>query len=221
MPGLTAWYGLHDIGRFKKGQTIFVSAAAGAVGQMVVNLAHRAGLKVIASAGSDDKVDFIKNELGAEVVFNYKKQDTAEVLAKHEFHGFWDNVGGETLIAVLDAIQPRGVLIECGQISAYNGAGTREYYFSCLEVVAYRFISAAIPNTFQVVGKQLRMEGFIILQSATPQVLKEFYEFVPSAIASGELKQPKEHIYKGLDNGEAFVELLTGGNFGKAAISFE
>lgn len=201
MPGLSAFYGLHDIGRPEKGQTIFVSGASGAVGQMVINLAHRAGLKVIASAGADEKVEFLRNELNVEVAFNYKKEDTAKILSEHPFQLYFDNVGGETLEAVLNHIEPRGVLIECGQISAYNGDGH------------------PIPNTFQIVAKQLRMEGFIILQS--PVDTEAFYKFVPGAIADGSLKKPKEHVVKGLDQGEAFVDLLTGGNFGKSVISFE
>ncbi|GAA5902183.1 hypothetical protein JCM6882_006723 [Rhodosporidiobolus microsporus] len=119
MPGATAWVGLYNIGRAQKGETIFVSAASGAVGQIVVQLAKKEGLKVIGSAGSDEKVEFVKS-LGADVVFNYKTQSTQEILSQHPFDLYFDNVGGETLDAVLATINNKGRIIACGSVSQYN-----------------------------------------------------------------------------------------------------
>ncbi|KAK4050452.1 hypothetical protein OIV83_003522 [Microbotryomycetes sp. JL201] len=200
MPGMTAWWGVKNVIQPQKGERVFVSGAAGAVGQMVIALCHKAGAEVIASAGSDEKVNYLKNELKVEHAFNYKTTNTKEFLQKTEFHAFWDNVGGETLEAVFETIRPNGRIAECGQISQYS-----------LES------GDPIRNTFQIVAKQLKVEGFIILHKNTDG----FYDEVPPAIASGELAAPKEHIYNGLDNGESFVDMLNGGNFGKAAISLE
>jgi len=108
MPGQTAAVGLREIGKPKKGETIFVSSASGAVGQMVIALSHRAGLKVIAAAGSDEKVQILKDKLGVEYAFNYKTTDIKDYLSKHEYQIYWDNVAGPTLEAVLDTISVRG-----------------------------------------------------------------------------------------------------------------
>ena len=139
--GQTAWWGVRNVIKPQKGERVFVSGAAGAVGQMVIALCHQAGAEVIASAGSDEKVDFLKNELKVEHAFNYKKTDTKKFISELPFSGFWDNVGGETLEAVLEHIEPNGRIAECGQISGYNG----EWY--------------GIKNTFQIVAKQLKVEG--------------------------------------------------------------
>ncbi|GAA5994709.1 MDR family NADP-dependent oxidoreductase [Rhodotorula paludigena] len=200
MPGATAWVGLYDIGQAKKGETIFVSAASGAVGQIVGQLAKRDGLKVIGSAGSDDKVEFLK-ELGFDIAFNYKKQSTLDVLKENEVDIFFDNVGGETLDAVLATINNKGRIIACGSISQYNVPEEKRY---------------GLKNTMNVVTKSLRWEGFIV--SNHDQTA--FNDTMPKLVKSGEIKT-KEHITKGIDNGEAFVDMLDGRNFGKALISLE
>ncbi|KAG9312548.1 hypothetical protein JVU11DRAFT_6943 [Chiua virens] len=103
MPGQTAFTGWNEYARAKKGEVAFVTSGAGAVGSLVIQLAKRDGMKVIASAGTDDKVQFLK-ELGADVAFNYKTTKTAEVLAEEgPIDVYWDNVGGETLEAALNA----------------------------------------------------------------------------------------------------------------------
>ncbi|CAE6483967.1 unnamed protein product [Rhizoctonia solani] len=97
MPGQTAFYGLELVGKPVAGETIFVSSGASAVGSLVIQLAKAKGLKVIASVGSDDKVNFLRG-IGADVAFNYKKQNVADVLAKEgPIDIYWDNVGGSTL----------------------------------------------------------------------------------------------------------------------------
>ncbi|GAA5898645.1 hypothetical protein JCM6882_000887 [Rhodosporidiobolus microsporus] len=204
MPGQTAWWGINKIGKPQKGETVFVSGATGPVGQVTIGLAHKAGAKVIASAGSDEKVKFLKEHLNVEVAFNYKKEDTAEVLKKYKeeqggFHVYVDNVAGPTLEAALQYIEKRGRLVQIGAINDYNG---KPY---------------GIKNIFQIVAKELKAEGFIILNHD----ISEFYNEVPKYLADGTLPQPKEHITKGLDNGESFAELFSGANFGKAVISLE
>lgn len=111
MPGLTAYSSFYDIGQPKAGQTIFVSAASGAVGAMVVQLAKREGLKVIGSVGSDEKLAYIKNELGVDGGFNYKKEKPADGLKRLAPDGidiYYENVGGEHLEAAIDALNERG-----------------------------------------------------------------------------------------------------------------
>ncbi|GAA5969306.1 hypothetical protein JCM11641_007545 [Rhodosporidiobolus odoratus] len=204
MPGQTAWWGMEKIGKPQKGETVFVSGATGPVGQVTIGLAHRAGAKVIASAGSDEKVKYLKEELGVEVAFNYKKEDTKAVLQKYKkeqggYQIFVDNVAGPTLEAVLKTIEKQGRLVQIGAINDYNG----EPY--------------GIKNIFQIVAKELKVEGFIILNHD----VSAFYDSVPKWLADGSLPKPKEHVYKGLDDGQSFLDLFTGANFGKAVISLE
>lgn len=121
LAGKTAFYGFKALSHSKKGENVFVSSAYGPVGQLVCQIAKNAGCNVIASAGTDEKVEFIKT-LGVDKAFNYKTEDTAEQLKA--FGGidvFWDGVGGSTLDAFLGASKKGGRAIECGMISAYNG----------------------------------------------------------------------------------------------------
>ncbi len=120
MPGLTGWSSLHEIGQPKAGETIFISSAAGAVGQVVGQIAKREGLRVIGSVGSDDKLDFIINELGFDGGFNYKKEKTKDALARLAPEGldiYYENVGGEQLEAALDAMKDYGRIVACGMVS--------------------------------------------------------------------------------------------------------
>ena len=118
MPGLTAYSSFYDIGKPKKGETIFISAASGAVGQIVGQLAKHEGLTVIGSVGSDDKLDYIKNELKFDEGFNYKKEKPADALARLAPKGidiYFENVGGEQLEAAIGAAN------NYGRISMYHG----------------------------------------------------------------------------------------------------
>jgi len=116
MPGLTAYSSFYAIGAPKKGETIFISAASGAVGQLVGQLAKHEGLTVIGSVGSDDKVDFIKKELNFDEGFNYKKDKPSEALKKLAPNGvdiYYENVGGEHLDAALEAMNNFGRIGTC------------------------------------------------------------------------------------------------------------
>ncbi|GAA6031878.1 hypothetical protein JCM8097_003315 [Rhodosporidiobolus ruineniae] len=204
MPGQTAWWGINKIGQPQKGETVFVSGATGPVGQVCIGLAHARGAKVIASAGSDEKVKFLKEHLKVEVAFNYKTEDTKEVLQKYKkehggFQVYVDNVAGPVLESVLDTIEKQGRLVQIGAINDYNG---KPY---------------GIKNIFQIVAKELKVEGFIILNHD----INPFYDEIPKLLADGTLPPPKEHVYKGLDDGASFLDLFKGGNFGKAVISLE
>lgn len=120
MPGLTAWSSLYKIGQPKKGETIFVSSAAGAVGQVVGQIAKQEGLTVIGSVGSDEKLEFITKELGFDAGTNYKKESPSDALKRLAPNGidiYYENVGGETLDAALEAMNPGGRVVACGMVS--------------------------------------------------------------------------------------------------------
>lgn len=120
MPGLTAWSSLYRIGKPKKGETIFVSSAAGAVGQVVGQIAKKEGLTVIGSVGSDEKLDFITKELGYDAGFNYKKEKPADALKRLAPNGidiYYENVGGDHLEAALDNLNVFGRIVACGMVS--------------------------------------------------------------------------------------------------------
>ncbi|EMD32975.1 hypothetical protein CERSUDRAFT_118403 [Gelatoporia subvermispora B] len=200
MPGQTAYYAWKEWSAAKKGEVAFVTSASGPVGATVVQLAKGDGCKVIASAGSDDKVAFVKT-VGADVAFNYKTEDTRKVLEKEgPIDIFWDNVGGETLEAAIEAANVHGRFIECGMISQYN---TSDPY--------------PVKNLIQIVGKQLKIHGFIVF-SMHDKYQDEFYREVPRRVAAGEIKY-QEDITRGLDKvSEAILDVQTGKNQGKKVI---
>lgn len=123
MPGLTAWSSFYEIGQPKKGETIFISAASGAVGQLVGQLAKHEGLKVIGSVGDDKKLDFIIKELGFDDGFNYKKEKPADALARLAPNGidiYFENVGGEQLEAAINNMNPFGRISKSPHMVASN-----------------------------------------------------------------------------------------------------
>lgn len=147
MTGLTAYSSLFEIGKPKKGETIFVSAASGAVGSMVGQLAKLEGLHVIGSVGSQEKLDFITKELGFDGGFNYKTERPADALARLAPKGidiYYENVGGEHLVAALDAMNTFGRVIVSGFISEYNSTPN------------------SLPNFDKVLHRRLTVHGFIV-----------------------------------------------------------
>ncbi|SCV68782.1 BQ2448_903 [Microbotryum intermedium] len=199
MSGQTAYWSFYNIGKPKKGETIYITAAAGAVGQIVLQLAKREGLKVVASCGDAAKLEFCKS-LGADVVVNYKDGAEAveKVMREHPCDIFYDNVGGEQLDLALATCNTFGRIIACGGISAYSSG------------------IHPLKNYMQMVVKQLRWEGFII----SGKDMTEFFKEMPKLIADGTIKV-REHVVKGIDDGEAFLDLLTGKAQGKVVISLE
>ncbi|KAJ7343059.1 alcohol dehydrogenase [Mycena albidolilacea] len=199
MPGETAFIGWREHSDAKKGEVAYISTGAGPVGSMVIQLAKQDGLKVIASAGSDEKVKFMK-EIGADVAFNYKTTDLREVLAKEgPLDIFWDNVGGETLDAALEFSANYARIIECGQISGYNNAGQ------------------PVKNTGLIFAKRLHIHGFLVLDLSPKYTAAFRAEFVPK-LASGEFKFT-EDVTRGLDKvGDVMVAVQKGTNTGKAVV---
>ncbi|TFK22718.1 alcohol dehydrogenase [Coprinopsis marcescibilis] len=199
MPGKTAFMAWKEYSHAKKGEIAFVSAGAGPVGSFVIQLAKLAGMKVIGSAGSADKVEFMKS-IGADVAFNYKTENTLAVLNKEgPIDVFWDNVGGETLDAALAAANVHARFIECGMIAGYNNGGQ------------------PVKNLMYVVGKSITMTGFIVGRIEN-KYNDEFYATVPELVASGKLKY-REHVYEGLASaGQALVDIQKGVNKAKAVV---
>lgn len=123
MPGLTAYSSLYKIGQPKKGETIFISSAAGAVGQVVGQIAKHEGLTVIGSVGSDEKLDYITKELGFDAGTNYKQESTADALKRLAPNGidiYYENVGGDVLEGALDAMNTHGRIVACGMVSRFS-----------------------------------------------------------------------------------------------------
>ncbi len=204
MPGFTAYYGLIEIGNPQKRQTIFVSAAAGAVGAIVCQIAKIKGCYVVASAGSDEKVVWLLQEAGVDAAFNYKKADNVVTeVGNHCPHGidiYFENVGGIHLEAALEHMNKFGRIVMCGMISMYNA-------------------TEPVPgptNLVNMIGKQLTMQGFIISEHFDR--LPQFYADMGKWIAEGHIKW-KETIVEGLENAPtALIGLFKGDNFGKMIV---
>ncbi|KAM4063757.1 zinc-binding dehydrogenase [Hirsutella rhossiliensis] len=207
MPGLTAWSGLHKIGKPQKGQTVFVSSAAGAVGQVVGQVAKREGLTVIGSVGDDDKLDFITKDLGFDAGFNYKKEKPLDALRRLAPKGidiYFENVGGDQLEAALEAMNDGGRIAACGMISDYNTPQSQR---------------KGIQNLMHIVAKQITMQGFLVTNpDFGPAYAKEHQEKLQEWLGDGSIKA-KLHVTDGIDkSAEAFVGMLRGENFGKAVL---
>ncbi|KAJ7720860.1 hypothetical protein DFH07DRAFT_304242 [Mycena maculata] len=199
MPGETAFMAWKEYSRAKQGEIVFVSTGAGPVGSMVIQLAKQDGLKVIASAGSEEKVKFMK-EIGADVAFNYKTTDTRAVLEKEgPVDIFWDNVGGETLDAAMEFAALHSRIIECGQISGYNG------------------VPPPMKNPALIIAKCMHIHGFLVRYLRPKHAATFRAEFVPK-IASGEFKFT-EDVSRGLQTvGDVILAVQKGTNTGKAVV---
>jgi len=203
MPGMTAWVGLLKIAAMKDGDVVFVSGAAGAVGQIVVQIAKIKGNTVIGSCGGADKVAWLKS-IGCDEVIDYKAEpDLTAALNRVAPKGidvYFENVGGEHMDAAIAAARPFARFALCGMISQYNSTG--EMY--------------GVKNLIQAVGKSIRLEGFIVSNSF--QHLPEFLKDMSGWIAGGKI-QWKETIDEGIENAPgAFLKLFKGENTGKMLV---
>lgn len=203
MPGMTAWAGLLKVAAMKEGDIVFVSGAAGAVGQIVVQIAKIKGNTVIGSAGGADKVAYLKS-IGCDEVIDYKaeKNLTAALnrVAPKGIDVYFENVGGEHMDAALAAARPFARFALCGMISQYNATG--EMY--------------GVKNLIAAVGKSIRLEGFIV--SNHFHHLPEFLKDMSGWIAEGKI-QWKETVDVGIENAPgAFLKLFRGENTGKMLV---
>jgi NADPH-dependent curcumin reductase CurA len=204
MPGLTAYAGLLKIGALKDGERVFVSAASGAVGQIVCQIAKIKGCRVVGSAGSDEKCRFLTDELGIDTAINYRTAgDLTPAIAKAMPDGidvYFENVGGAHLQAALNNMRQFGRIAACGMIDQYNAT-----------------TPAAGPNNLiLIVGLSLTMRGFIV--SNHFDMMPEFLADMAKWAKDGKMKW-RETIVEGIDKApEAFIGLFKGENFGKMLV---
>lgn len=202
MPGMTAYWGLLDVAGAKEGDTVFVSAAAGAVGSTVVQIAKARGMTVIGSAGGEEKCAWVRS-LGADAVIDYKSAPSvARALAAEAAGGidvYFDNVGGDHLDAALAAARPHARFAICGMIDVYNDGKATEL----------RFLA-------RLIGARVTMRGFIVSDYLARA--SEFYRDMGRWLSEGRLKR-EETVHDGLDSmPDAFMGLFTGGNTGKMLV---
>src|SRR5574343_839275 len=205
MPGVTGWYGLVKIIAPKAGETVAVSAASGAVGSVVGQLAKARGCRVVGFAGGADKCDDVTRELGCDACIDYKAHPDLKSLSRalkeaapNGIDGYFENVGGTILDAVMLRANAFSRIAFCGMIAGYNGE--------------------PIPmlNPSLILVNRMKLEGFIVSEhmECWPQALKE----LGTMVATGQFKY-RETVAQGLENApEAFLGLLKGKNFGKQLV---
>ncbi len=202
MPGMTAYVGLKKIGEPKAGETLFVSAASGAVGANVCQIGKILGCRVVGSAGSDEKVAWLKEEAGVDEAINYKTVGNLEAAVAQAcpdgMDVYFENVGGDHLVTALNLMNKFGRIVLCGMIAMYNEP------------------LPGPPNLGIAIGQHLRLQGFIVSTywDLYPQFLKDMGQW----IGEGKLKW-KETVVEGLEKApEAFIGLFKGENFGKMVV---
>ena len=209
MPGITAWVGLNDIGRAKDGETIVVSAATGAVGGVVGQLAKARNMRVIGVAGGPEKCDFAVKELGYDACLDHYAHDADSLSAAIKDAApdgvdvYFESVGGKTLEAVMSRMNVGGRIAVCGMIAWYSGKGVAD--------------AQPLPKAWRnILTRRLLVEGFIIFDHF--HKFPAFLDHVAPMIADGTVKY-REDVAEGLENApQAFLEMLKGGNFGKQLV---
>ena len=199
--GHTAYVGLHEIGQLKAGETVVVSAAAGATGSMACQIARMRGCRVVGIVGSDDKAAVVTDQLGANAAVNYKKvTDLAGAIREVCPEGvdiYFDNVGGKTLDALLTCMNTFGRVVGCGMISDYNDAANPTPIF----------------NLWQLVEKELTVRGFLLYShmDRVPEAAEQLHQWV----RAGDITV-LENITYGLANaGTAYSAMMQGSTIGK------
>jgi NADPH-dependent curcumin reductase CurA len=203
MPGLTAYSGLARIGQPKSGETVFVSGAGGAVGATVCQIAKLRGCTVVASAGSDAKLAWLKS-VGVDAGVNYKTcgnlLEAVRAAAPKGIDIYFDNVGGDHLEVALEVARPFARFIECGMISAYNDTE----------------LKPGPRNMSYIIGKNITMRGFIV--STFWDMREEFRAEMTQWIKDGAVKW-EETVQNGIENApKAFLDLFSGANTGKMLV---
>ncbi|WP_417623239.1 NADP-dependent oxidoreductase [Paremcibacter congregatus] len=204
MPGMTAYAGLVGVANLQPGETVFVSAASGAVGSVVGQLAKIMGCTVVGCAGSDDKVTYLVNELGFDRAFNYKTcGNIAKTIAEMCPKGIdvnFENVGGEIMEAALWNMRNFGRIALCGMIANYND----------------KEMTPGPRGLGIMIQRRLKMQGFIVFDN--PALNMEFVGKAAQWLKEGKLKY-RETVTEGLENAPAaFIGLLKGENFGKQIV---
>jgi NADPH-dependent curcumin reductase CurA len=203
MPGLTAYAGLMEVGIPKEGETVYISAASGAVGAVAGQIAKIKGCRVVGSAGSDEKVAYLTDEIGFDAAFNYKTIDLNEALAETCPNGIdvnFENVGGAMLEAVLHKMNQHGRIIFCGSISGYNDT-----------------TPAPGPNNLtMMIMREITLRGYIV--TSYMHLMPDFYRDMGAWLKSGQMTF-KETVVDGIENApSAFMGMLRGENMGKMIV---
>ncbi len=204
LTGMTAYIGLTEIARMNNGDTVFVSAASGAVGSIVAQIAKLHGCKIVGSAGSEEKIRWLKEKAGIDAAFNYHGVNDVSAklreLCPDGIDVYFDNVGGDHLQGAIDNMADNGRIACCGMISGYNDEEPKP----------------GPSNLFKIIGKRIRMQGFIVRDHMN---LREKFlgEMVPW------IREEKIHweetVTEGLENApEAFIGLFEGDKLGKALV---
>ena len=201
MPGVTAWLGLNKIIEPKAGETVVVSAASGAVGSVVGQLAKAAGCRAVGIAGGADKCRYVTETLGFDACIDYKAgnlHDDLKAALPNGADGYFENVGGEILDAVLSRMNAFGRIALCGMIASYDGS------------------PMPLKKPALLLTQRLKVQGFIVSES--PEIWPEALTQLGGLVAQKKL-QYRETIAQGLENApEAFLGLLKGKNFGKQLV---
>jgi hypothetical protein len=203
MPGMTAYFGLLDVGAAKEGETVVVSGAAGAVGSVVGQIAKLKGCRVVGIAGGPEKCDWIVDELGFDAAIDYKGEDVSAALREHCPEGvdvYFDNVGGDILDAALARLARGARVVICGAISQYNN----------LDAVK------GPSNYMSLLVNRARMQGFVVIDymSRYPEATREMAGW----IAEGKLVA-REDVVKGFESfPDALAKLFAGENIGKLVL---
>ena len=204
MPGRTAYTGLLEIGKPEPGETVYVSAAAGAVGSAVCQIAKIKGCRVVGSAGSEEKVRWLLEKAGVGGAFNYKDyRNIARELRRQCRDGidvYFDSVGGDHLEAAIANMNDFGRIVSCGMISRYNE-------------------TEAVPgpaNLALFITRRLRMQGFIV--SDYPQLKEPFQRAMKAWLSEGSVVY-EQTVVRGIENGiDALIGLFSGKNLGKMIV---
>ncbi|HRO03421.1 MAG TPA: NADP-dependent oxidoreductase, partial [Terricaulis sp.] len=206
MPGMTAYTSFHRIGAPKEGDVVFVSGAAGAVGSAVCQIAKIRGCTVVASAGSDEKLAWLKS-VGVDAGVNYKTApnllEAVRAAAPKGIDIYFDNVGGEHLGVALEVARPFARFIECGMISIYNDKEP----------------APGPRNMSYIVGKRIKMQGFIV--SDFIDMREQFFTEMGQWVKEGRIKW-EETVETGVENApKAFLNLFSGANTGKMLVKLD
>jgi len=203
MTGMTAYFGLLDVGELEEGETVVVSGAAGAVGSVVGQIAKLKGCRVVGIAGGEEKCRWVVEELGFDGAIDYKAGDVARGLREHAPDGvdvYFDNVGGEILDAVLTRLSRGARVVICGAISQYNESAPR-----------------GLSNYLSLLVSRARMEGFVVFdfQKRYPEATAELGGW----IAEGKLKTREDVVSGGIEAfPDTLLKLFWGENVGKLVL---
>jgi NADPH-dependent curcumin reductase CurA len=206
MPGFTAWSGLKFIGQPKEGETVVVAAASGPVGSMVGQLAKLAGARAVGIAGGPEKCAYVKNELGFDAVIDHRSKDFGfdlQAACPDGIDVYFENVGGHVWDGILPLLNQFARVPVCGLVAHYNGSGLGD--------------NDRLPATMStILRRSLLVRGFIQTEFASQ--FDDFLAEVGPRVAAGEIKF-REDLVEGLENApQAFIGMLTGGNFGKLIV---